>query len=56
MMNHTVQNILLLLLFVASVVLVVVGQKNIGYAGLSAELIGLAGVISVLYIYNKRYK
>lgn len=55
-MDNRVQNIILALIFVVSIVLVFVGQKYIGYAGLGAELIGLVGVIAVLYTYNKRFK
>lgn len=49
-------NFILLIIFIVSFILVVVGQKNIGYSGLGLELLGLAGILSVLCIYNQRYK
>ena len=55
-MNRVIENIMLAILFVVSVVFVFVGQKYIGYPGLFAELIGLAGIIGVVYMYNKRFK
>lgn len=30
--------------------------KNVGYTGLATELVGLAGLIGVIYTYNKGYK
>ena len=55
-MNNTVKNIILAIVFIISVVLIFVGQKNIGYTGLFTELIGLIGIIGVIFTYNKRYK
>ena len=56
MMKDKLQNLSLILIFIISIILVFVGQKNIGYAGLGAQLLGLAGLISILYTYNKRFK
>ena len=33
-----------------------VGQKNISATGLCMELAGLAGLLVLLFIYNRRYK
>ena len=55
-MNTKTQNIILLAIFIISFALLFYGQKNVGYMGLTLELIGLAGLVSILYIYNKRYK
>ena len=43
-------------IFIISFALLFYGQKNVGYMGLTLELIGLAGLVLILYIYNKRYK
>lgn len=48
--------ILVAIVFVVCVVLVVVGQREIGYAGLGKQLIGLAGLLTLLGIYNHQYK
>lgn len=48
--------ILVAIVFVVCIVLVVVGQKNIGPAGLLTMLLGLAGLLVLLGIYNKQYK
>lgn len=50
------RNITLLIIFVLSMALIFIGQKNIGYFGLLLEVIGLAGLLTDLYIYNKKYK
>lgn len=42
--------------FVLSVALVVVGQRHIGASGLRLMLVGLAGLIVLLWMYNRRYK
>ncbi|KXU51607.1 hypothetical protein HMPREF3037_00907 [Candidatus Stoquefichus sp. KLE1796] len=55
-MNTKTQNIILLAIFIISFALLFYGQKNVGYMGLTLELIGLAGLVLILYIYNKRYK
>ena len=48
--------ILIAIVFVVCVSLVVVGQKHIGPAGLGVMLIGLAGLIVLLWLYNRQYK
>lgn len=47
--------IIYLLIFIASMVLIVTGQRNIGYTGLLTMLVGLAGILVLLYLYNKKY-
>ena len=42
--------------FIACIVLVIVGQKNIGPTGLLTMLVGLAGLLILLWIYNRQYK
>lgn len=47
--------ILYLLIFIASMALIVTGQRNIGPAGLLTMLVDLAGILALLYLYNKKY-
>lgn len=48
--------LLYLLVFVVSIVLIVAGQRRIGPAGLLVMLIGLAGILVLLYLYNKKFQ
>ncbi len=48
--------IVLAIVFVVCICLVVVGQKHIGPGGLAVMLLGLAGLIVLLWLYNKQYK
>lgn len=41
--------------FALCIWLIVTGQKNIGPPGLLTMLAGLAGLILLLYFYNRRY-
>ncbi|KRO17533.1 DUF6903 family protein [Lacticaseibacillus saniviri] len=43
-------NIVLFILFMTMVIL---GQQHVGYAGLSVMLIGLAGLLTQLWAYNR---
>lgn len=45
-----------LLVFVGSMALIVVGQRNIGPVGLLLMIVGLAGILILLYLYNKKYQ
>lgn len=44
------------LIFVVSLILTVVGQRKVGPAGLGMMLVGLAGLIFLLWFYNRQYK
>lgn len=48
--------ILAAIVFAICIVLVVVGQKNVGPTGLLTMLIGLAGLIILLWLYNRQFK
>lgn len=48
--------ILVAVIFVVCVALVVIGQKEIGYAGLGKQLLGLAGLLGLLWAYNRQYR
>ncbi|TDW20046.1 hypothetical protein EDD63_1154 [Breznakia blatticola] len=56
MENKTLKTILIICTFIASLTMVIVGQKHIGYAGLLVQLVGLCGLLGLLYLYNRRYK
>lgn len=55
-MDRKIQNIIMIVLFVISVIVIFIGQRNVGYAGLGLEILGLFGLISILFTYNRRYK
>lgn len=42
--------------FVVCLALIIIGQRHIGAAGLVKELAGLAGLLALLYSYNRRYQ
>lgn len=48
--------LLKLALFVASMALVVIGQRNVGPAGLLIMLAGLAGILILMYLYNRKFQ
>lgn len=51
-----VKNILMGILFVVFMAMIIIGQKTISYASLGLMLLGLAGLLALLYIYNRKYK
>ncbi|MGX8852815.1 DUF6903 family protein [Amedibacillus sp. YH-ame10] len=55
-MNTITKNVLMVIIFIISIVLIFIGQKNVGYTGLMVELLGLAGILGILHTYNRRYK
>lgn len=48
--------LLYLLVFIASMALIVTGQRRIGPGGLATMLAGLLGILALLYLYNKKYQ
>ena len=48
--------IALVIIFIVSMFLVFYGQRTVGYGYLALEVIGLCGVLFVIYCYNKQYK
>ncbi len=58
--NESLKNIIViiikLVIFIGSVALVVIGQRNIGFQGLGTMMIGLVGILSLLYLYNKAHQ
>ena len=55
-MDGKTKIIIMVVVFIVSMALIFIGQKNVGYTGLSSELVGIAGISGVIYTYNKGYK
>ncbi|MEF9968035.1 MAG: hypothetical protein RSC10_04970 [Longicatena sp.] len=55
-MDNRNKIILLALLFVGSVGLICFGQLHVGYGYLGLQVLGLIGILFVMYCYNKQYK
>lgn len=45
-----------MIVFVVCICLVIIGQRNIGPAGLLTMLAGLAGLVVLLWLYNRQFK
>ncbi len=48
--------LLYLLVFIVSMALIIAGQRSIGPTGLLIMIIGLAGILALLYLYNKKFQ
>ena len=55
-MRNLLRHLLILIVFIFAIVLVIIGQKNIGAPGLGTMLLGLALLIGLLWFYNRKYK
>lgn len=55
-MDNKIKNIVLATVFLVCFVMIIIGQRNIGYPGLTIEIIGLIGILTVLFVYNKAHK
>lgn len=51
-----ITGLLVAIVFIVCIVLVIVGQKNIGPSGLLMMLAGLAGLLALLWLYNRQYQ
>lgn len=54
--SNVLKVILKCLLLCVFVGLIIIGQKNIGYAGLGTMMIGLIGILGLLFLYNNKHK
>jgi hypothetical protein len=45
-----------IILFVVFLMMIIWGQKQVGYVNLGVMLAGLAGLLMLLYSYNKKYR
>lgn len=48
--------IIVTVVFIVCIALVIIGQKNTGPQGLLMMLVGLAGLLVLLWLYNRQYK
>lgn len=55
-MGKVIRNIIVLIVFVVCLALIIIGQRNISATGLAMELVGLAGLLVLLFLYNRKYK
>ena len=55
-MKEKIINLVLVLCFILSVSLIIAGQKNVSIVGFTNEIIGLAGLLVVLFVYNRKYR
>ena len=51
----SLKNIIMVVIFIISVFLTFIGHKIISYKGLAMMLLGLIGILVVLYLYNQTY-
>lgn len=51
-----INNLILLVIFIVGIVLQIVGQSIESYVGLAIQLISLVLLLTVLFLYNKRFK
>ncbi len=51
-----ITRLLSIAVFIVGVALVMIGQRMIGPAGLSIMLVGLAGILLLLYLYNRKFQ
>lgn len=45
-----------IVIFIICMLLVVSGQRNIGVQGLATMLVGLAGLLGLVFVYNKAHQ
>lgn len=55
-MNKTLLGVVKAVLFFVFLALVFTGQRHIGYSGSATMLAGLAGLIALLWDYNRKYQ
>lgn len=48
--------IIKIVLFLVFCVMVIFGQRQSSYGNLAMMLVGLAGLIGLLYLYNRKYR
>ncbi len=55
-MSKTIKNTIMIIAMVICFALIIIGQKNISVTGLVMEIVGLIGLLILLYLYNARFK
>lgn len=56
MEDNMVKSIVMGILFFVFLAMIVIAQRTVSVMNLGIELVGLAGLLTLLYIYNKKYK
>lgn len=56
MENNMVKSIVMGILFFVFLAMIIIAQRTVSVVNLGIELVGLAGLLTLLYIYNKKYK
>ena len=54
-MNKWLNVVINIVIFVVCMVLICTQQRNVGPSGLGIMVVGLAGILFLLYRYNKQY-
>jgi hypothetical protein len=54
-MKHNASVIIKIVVFIISLTLIIMGQKTAGKLELGIMLIGLAGLLGLLYDYNRKF-
>lgn len=55
-MNNVIRIVINVVAFIVFLTMIILGQKDIGIKGLAVMLIGLTGLLTQLFLYNKRNK
>ena len=55
-MKEKIIGLVLLLCSILSVGLIISGQKDISITGFTYEIVGLVGLLVVLFVYNRKYR
>ncbi|MFV0381369.1 MAG: DUF6903 family protein [Breznakia sp.] len=56
MMGVRIKTMVMIIVACICLAMIIIGQKNIGYKGLFIEIIGLIGLLTLLFMYNKDHK
>lgn len=54
--SNIIKTILSLIAFIVCVALVVIGQKKVGIPNLMMEIVGVIGIMILIYLYNRKYQ
>lgn len=55
-MNKVTRIVINVVAFIVFLMMIILGQKNIGIKGLAVMLFGLTGLLTQLFLFNKRNK
>lgn len=55
-MNRITKIVINIIAFIIFLLMIIIGQKHIGIPGLCIMLVGLVGLLTQLFLYNKKNK